>query len=199
MTHYYDDNREVAFQIKKISHVIAGRSMQFYTADSVFSKDKVDFGSHFLIEAVLQENISAERLLDIGCGYGAIGLTLAVFLENLHVTMLDINSRALRLAEENIAQYELNERVSVHHVDSYLDKDEYYDVVVTNPPIRAGKSIVFAIYKTAYQNLKLGGTLYVVIQKKQGAPSSKKYLTEIFGNCDIIAKRAGYYILKSVK
>ncbi len=199
MAHYYDDNRETAYQINQISHVIAGRSMQFYTAEAVFSKDKIDFGSHFLIETILQENNTGQHLLDIGCGYGAIGISLAVFIDKLSVTMLDINSRALQLAKQNIVQHNLNKRVFAHHIDDYQDKTEYFDVVVTNPPIRAGKKTVFEIYKKAYHNLKVNGHLYVVIQKKQGAPSSKKYLTELFGNCDIIAKRAGYYILKSEK
>ncbi len=199
MAHYYDDNRETVFNTRQINHVIAGRSMQFYTADGVFSKDKVDFGSHFLVETILQENITGQQLLDIGCGYGAIGLTLAVFLENLHVTMLDINSKALQLAKQNTAHYQLAKRVTVCHVDNYQAQDDYYDVVVTNPPIRAGKKTVFAIYQKAYQNLKSGGAFYAVIQKKQGAPSSKKYLSELFGNCIIVAKRSGYYILKSGK
>ncbi len=199
MAHYYDDNREIAYQKKQISHVIADCTMRFFTADGVFSKDKVDFGSHFLIETVLQKNITGQQLLDIGCGYGAIGVTLALFLEKLNVTMLDVNSRALLLAEQNIALYNLDKRVRAQHVDDYQDKDQYFDVVVTNPPIRAGKSTVFAIYQRAYRNLKVGGVLYVVIQKKQGAPSSRKNLTELFGNCDIVAKRAGYYILKSEK
>ncbi len=199
MAHYYEDNRETAQQIKQINHVIAGRNMQFFTAKGVFSKDKVDFGSHFLVETILKENITGQQLLDIGCGYGAIGLTLAVFLESLNVTMLDINSSALQLAKHNIAQYSLNERVSAYHVDDYQDKAEYYDIVVTNPPIRAGKKTVFDIYKKACYNLKMGGYFYVVIQKKQGAPSSKKYLSELFGNCSIVAKRSGYYILKSRK
>ncbi len=199
MAHYYDDNREIEYKINQISHVIAGRTLRFFTAEAVFSKDKVDFGSHFFIETVLQEKIIGRQLLDIGCGYGAIGVSLAVFIDDLSVTMLDVNSRAIALAEQNIAQHNLNERVFGYHIDDYQDKAQYFDTVVTNPPIRAGKKTVFDIYEKAHYNLKAGGHLYVVIQKKQGAPSSKKYLTELFGNCQVIAKRAGYYILKSRK
>ncbi len=199
MAHYYDDNTAQNFQIRQIEHVIAGRKLNFATADGVFSKDKVDFGSHFLIEYLLKQNLAAQKMLDIGCGYGAIGIALALFCDDLTVGMLDINSRALALARRNINRYQLADRVEAVHVDNYVDKLGYYDLVVSNPPIRAGKATVFAIYDKALGNLKQGGTLYVVIQKKQGAASSKKQLTQIFGNCTVVAKRAGYYLLSSVK
>ncbi len=201
MAHYYDDHLAENYQARQIEHVIGGRKLVFDSADGVFSKDKVDFGSHFLIDTVLAESIEAtgSHLLDIGCGYGVIGITLAIFNCDLTVSMIDINSRALALARQNIDRYQLTERVTVQHIDSYQDQTACYDVVVSNPPIRAGKATVFAIYQRAYNNLKQDGALYVVIQKKQGAASSKKYLIELFGNCLAIAKKSGYFILKSVK
>ena len=114
--------------------------------------------------------------------------------------MCEINSRAYDLINHNI---KLNKATNIYayHSDLFenLPNDLKFSSVVTNPPIRAGKNVVFAIYDGAYERLVEGGELWVVIQKKQGAPSSKTHLEELFGNCEIVDKDKGYYILKSVK
>ncbi len=199
MSHYYDETPSGEMQITEIRHKIASETIHFYGANGVFSKDKIDFGSHLLIEIVLENGLSDVQLLDIGCGYGAIGISLALLCERLKVDMVDVNRRAIQLAEMNIKRHQLADRAAVYHVDNAVEKAEHYDVVVTNPPIRAGKSVVFEIYQSAYRQLKAGAALYVVIQKKQGAPSSQKFLNQLFGNCTVIKKRAGYYILNSIK
>ncbi len=199
MAHYYDENDTGDYRTRQINHVIDGRSLVFKTADGVFAKDKIDFGSHFLIDVLLAEPLSSVRLFDIGCGYGAIGITLALLRDDWTVDMIDVNRRALSLALENSAYYNLTARTRVCHRSDFVEQPNGYDVVVTNPPIRAGKATVFDIYRLAQRNLKPGGALYVVIQKKQGAPSSRQYLTDLFGNCQLFKKRAGYYLLKSIK
>ncbi len=199
MAHYYDAAPSGELNINEIKHYIGDKAFAFYSANGVFSKDRIDFGSHFLVETVSDRCLEALHILDIGCGYGAIGISLALLHAQLRVDMVDVNHRAIQLTEKNIKRHQLADRGAVYHVDTFDEKAGYYDVVVTNPPIRAGKSVVFEIYKSAQRQLKAGAALYVVIQKKQGAPSSQKYLNQLFGNCTVVAKRAGYYILKSVK
>ncbi len=199
MEHYYASNSKTELNKKQIVHTIAGKTFKFSTANAVFSKDSIDFGSHFLIDTILAEGRLAGKLLDVGCGYGAIGITLAYFNENLEVTMVDVNQRALDLASENINNYNLGQRVIAKESDACDNVEDSYQYIVTNPPIRAGKQVVQKIYKQSYTRLVMGGAIYVVIQKKQGAPSSKKYLENLYGNCEIIKKKAGYYILKSIK
>ncbi len=199
MAHYYDAAPSGELNINEIKHYIGDEAIAFYSANGVFSKDRIDFGSHFLVETVSEHCGEVRHMLDIGCGYGAIGISLALLHTQLSVDMVDVNQRAIQLTEKNIKRHQLAKRGAVYHVDAFDEKAGYYDLVVTNPPIRAGKTVVFEIYQSAHRQLKAGAALYVVIQKKQGAPSSQKYLNQLFGNCTVAAKRAGYYILRSIK
>ncbi|MDE7161309.1 MAG: methyltransferase, partial [Anaeroplasmataceae bacterium] len=116
------------------------------------------------------------------------------------VHLCEINERAYQLSLKNIEE---NSADLVHphqgNLFESLNSEYRFSSVVTNPPIRAGKQVVYAIYDGAYDRLVSGGELWVVIQKKQGAPSSKEYLTNLFGNCEIIARDKGYYILKAIR
>ena len=137
-------------------------------------------------------------ILDMGAGYGPIGIVVSK-LYNKEVIMCEINERAYNLNIKNINQNNAT-LATVYHSDLFEKiTDMKFSSVITNPPIRAGKQVVYAIYDGAYERLVEGGELWVVIQKKQGAPSSKDHLTELFGNCEIVEKDKGYYILKSVK
>ncbi len=137
-------------------------------------------------------------ILDLGCGYGPIGITLAHVYEDRHIVMADVNERALNLAAQNA---QLN---NVHNV-STVQSDRFsgltgrsFAAVVTNPPIRAGKKVVHTMFEESKDMLVAAGELWVVIQKKQGAPSAKDKLLDIFGNVDVVARDKGYYILKAV-
>ncbi|MCK8061555.1 MULTISPECIES: class I SAM-dependent methyltransferase [unclassified Fusibacter] len=199
MEHYYTE-KSTTEQVKKtIRHVILDKEMCFITSNAVFSKDAVDFGSHFLIETVLEHSPSIGKTLDIGCGYGAIGVTLAVFSPDATVTMVDVNERAVNLANENASLNGVFGRAKAQVSDICEQVEGLYDTVVTNPPIRAGKNVVHAIYEQAFEHLSPGGKLFVVIQKKQGAPSSMDKMKQLFGNCEMIARKAGYHILLSIK
>jgi 16S rRNA (guanine1207-N2)-methyltransferase len=137
-------------------------------------------------------------ILDIGAGYGPIGIVVSKLYDK-DVDMCEINERAYGLILKNIDQNDAK-KAYAYNSDLYekigLKK---YSSIITNPPIRAGKSVVFDIYDGAFNHLENGGELWVVIQKKQGAPSSKAHLEELFGNCEIVTKDKGYYILKSKK
>jgi 16S rRNA (guanine1207-N2)-methyltransferase len=160
-----------------------------------FSKNAVDYGSRVLLDNFQPE--SAKTLLDVGCGYGTLGLTLAKKY-GLQATLIDVNSRALDLAKEN-AQKNNVEVSDVYLSDIYENVKESFDAIISNPPIRAGKEVVHAILSGAYEHLNIEGHLTIVIQKKQGAPSAQKKMEEVFGNCEVVAKNKGYYILRSYK
>ncbi|HBI04051.1 MAG TPA: 16S rRNA methyltransferase, partial [Paenibacillaceae bacterium] len=140
------------------------------------------------------------NVLDVGCGYGPIGLTAATLTPAGRVKMIDINERAVLLARKNLEMNHItNGEVVVSDLFSSVGEDERFDVIVTNPPIRAGKKIVHDIFVQAYQHLEKGGSLWVVIQKKQGAPSAMEKLEELFGRVEVPMKKKGYYILHAEK
>ena len=171
---------------------------KFTTDDGVFSKGFIDYGSRVMLDAFEINSINGP-ILDMGAGYGALGIVIAKAY-NKEVHMCEINERAYNLICKNIKTNNVDNAFCYHsNLYEKLDDNLKFASVVTNPPIRAGKNVVFAIYDGAYDRLLPGGELWVVIQKKQGAPSSKAHLEEVFGNCEIVCKDKGYYILKSIK
>ena len=195
--HYYSSNPTAEHDRKVWDATLRGQTFRFVSDAGVFAKGGVDFGSRTLIEAM--EIPQDAKVLDVGCGYGPIGLAAAKLAGRGHVTMIDVNARAVDLARENA---ELNQVSNVTILESDLFaalKDQKFDVVLTNPPIRAGKSIVHAIFEGAYERLESGGALWIVIQKKQGAPSAKAKLESRFAQVEGVSKDKGYRFYKAVK
>lgn len=196
--HYYTENPELAHQLEQWSFELRGKTFQFVTDSGVFSKKTVDYGSRVLIDTFQWEELPEGQILDVGCGYGPIGLTLAV-ITGRTVEMIDVNNRAVTLAKENAARNSV-ENIDIHASNIYeAVHEQKYAAIVSNPPIRAGKKVVHEILSGAHLLLEVGGTLTVVIQKKQGAPSAEKKMEEVFGNVALVRKDKGYYILRSVK
>jgi 16S rRNA (guanine1207-N2)-methyltransferase len=196
--HYYTKQPHAAHHVNEWTFELKNRVFRFATDSGVFSKGTVDFGSRVLIDTFSTENLPEGTVLDIGCGYGPIGLALA-YATNRKVEMVDINERAVHLAQQNAALNQLT-NVTIHSSNLYEEVlEKNYAAIVSNPPIRAGKKVVHAILAGAYERLLPKGTLTIVIQKKQGAPSAQKKMVEVFGNAEIVAKEKGYYVIKSVK
>lgn len=196
--HYYTENPQLDHKLDQWSFELRGKKFQFLTDSGVFSRNTVDFGSRVLIDTFEWESLPAGRLLDVGCGYGPIGLSLAA-ISGRTVEMIDVNQRAVALAQENAKRNQI-EQVDIHTSNIYETLTEKeYAAIISNPPIRAGKKVVHEILSGAHPLLAVGGTLTVVIQKKQGAPSAEKKMLEVFGNVEIVTKDKGYYILKSTK
>jgi 16S rRNA (guanine1207-N2)-methyltransferase len=196
--HYYSKNPGTGSAPKTWSATLRGIPFQFKTDAGVFSKESVDFGSRLLVDTFSEPGVPGD-LLDIGCGYGPIGLTAARLLPDRTVHMVDVNSRALALAQENADANGAGNTV-IYESDAGADvRGSGFAAVLTNPPIRAGKETVFRIYEDAFRLLAEGGELWVVIQKKQGAASTEKKLRELFGNVTAEAKNKGYLIFRSVK
>ena len=191
---YFDVNPDAEHDIHDLSVVLLGQKMNFYTDAGVFSKKMIDFGSQVLLSTLdFQEG---ESVLDVGCGYGPIGLSLAK-AQGVVVTMVDVNERALELAKKNAARNQVE--AQIFSSDVYEAVDGVFDHVISNPPIRAGKKVVHQVITGSFDHLKTGGDLTIVIQKKQGAPSAKAKMKETFGNCETVKKDKGYYILRSEK
>ena len=191
---YFEDNRDLAHDRQEIRVNLVGETLHFATDSGVFSKSQIDYGSRVLIENFAP---TGKTLLDVGSGYGVIGLTLAKKY-NLSATLVDVNARALELSAENSEKNNLSAEVLLS--DGYAAlAGRKFDNVVSNPPIRAGKEVVHHILSGAAEHLSADGLLWIVIQKKQGAPSAQKKMQEVFGNCEIVARDKGYYILRSRK
>lgn len=199
MEHYYTNNPTSKSEEKEIEYYIADKKIKFIVDNGVFSKNHVDIATNFMLNVLLDEDIKG-KVLDVGCGYGTIGITLATFFKDLEITMIDINERALNLSKKNVALNKL-ENISIIESDglSAIKEDEKFDIVVTNPPIRAGKQVIYKMYQDSYEHLKDGGVLYLVINKKHGAPSTKEYLESLFGNCEVLDKKAGFNVIKCKK
>ena len=198
MGHYFDENPEINSAIREISFHLFNKSYTYYTDNGVFSKSKIDEGSYIFLKVLIPLNLTG-RILDLGCGYGPIGLTIAQNSKEARIDLADINSRALALASKSSERLNLNKRVTILHSDIYEKIEGPYDSIVVNPPIRAGKVVTYSMYSGAYQRLIDGGSLYIVIRKKQGAESAFKYLETVFENVSVLHKEKGYWIIKATK
>lgn len=198
MSHYFQDDPRLVSNIKEISFEINGLKMQLFTDNGVFSKKHVDEGSIIFLKVLLPLDLG-ENILDLGCGYGALGLTLAVAKPQCKVTLADINPRAMALCQRNATRLNLSQRVTILQSDIFDNIEGPYDSIVVNPPIRAGKSVTYRMYAEAKQYLIDGGSLYIVIRKAQGALSAARYIEEIFGNVTLLERDKGYYIYRATK
>ena len=197
MSHYYSrEQNDIESNPSYFNFNFKGLELKFKTDNGVFSKDYIDYGSFAMLKAFIPNDIDLP-ILDMGSGYGPIGITVSRLFGKL-VYMCEINERAYNLSLENINANKAN--CKAFNSDLYEKVEGLkFSSIITNPPIRAGKDIVFKIYDEAFKHLVAGGELWVVIQKKQGAPSSKEHIEKLFGNCEIVNRDKGYYILKAIK
>ncbi len=191
---YYAENPDSAHDIHELKVTLLGQSFTFLTDSGVFSKKMVDYGSQVLLNTLDFEK--GKTLLDLGCGYGPLGISLAK-VQGVKPTMVDINNRAIDLAKRNAQKNGVE--ADIFQSNIYEKVNGTFDYIISNPPIRAGKQVVHTIISESINYLKVGGNLTIVIQKKQGAPSAKAKMEEVFGNVEILKRDKGYYILRSEK
>lgn len=170
-----------------------GYGLNFMTDAGVFSKGELDQGTRLLLDALpaLEGDV-----LDLGCGWGAIGVSLAKANPGCHVVMADVNHRALGLSRDNLARNGVTAEVVESDGMAAL-KNRRFDAVVTNPPIRAGKQVIYQMFADSAACLSPGGVLYLVIRKQQGAESCMKYLKTLFAQVEKISKSSGFWVLKA--
>lgn len=191
---YFAENPDAEHDIHELKVQLLGQKITFLTDAGVFSKKMIDYGSQALLKCL--DFHKQESVLDVGCGYGTLGLTL-VKAKEVEATLVDINQRALDLARQNAERNQV--LATIFQSNLYQNVEGRFHHIISNPPIRAGKQVVHEVITGSYTHLLDGGDLTIVIQKKQGAPSAKAKMEEVFGNCEILKKDKGYYILRSRK
>lgn len=170
-----------------------GYGLSFMTDAGVFSKGELDQGTRLLLDALPALSGS---VLDLGCGWGAIGVSLAKANPSCHVVMADVNRRALGLSRDNLTRNGVQAEVIESDGMAAL-MDRRFDTVVTNPPIRAGKQVIYQMFADSAACLNPDGALYLVIRKQQGAESCMKYLKTLFAQVEKISKSSGFWVLKA--
>lgn len=192
--HYYSEKQTSKLRIKKINTNLRGNNLKFYTASGVFSISKIDKGTKLLIEKCI---IKPDwGILDLGCGYGAIGISIAKVFPSTSILMIDINKRALKLAKNNIKLNNIT-NIEVRKSNLYNNIKERFNTIITNPPQTAGKEICFEIIEKAKSHLKKDGLLQLVARHNKGGKELEKKMEEVFGNVKDIAKKGGYRVYVS--
>ena len=204
MGFYYDSDPQTQSDRRIINYRQYGINFEFITDTDVFSKTQVDFGTDLMISSVIRDVKEREAkvwsVLDLGCGYGVVGIVMKKVFKGAEVTLVDRNRRAIGLALENAKNNGVPLKACLESdCLSAISEDERFDLILTNPPVRAGKETVFSFYEQSYEHLNEGGSIYVVLQRKQGAPSTEKKLKELFGNCETTDIKAGYRVMRSIK
>ena len=193
MSHYFT-NDYVKSEEKSINVIINDIKLKFIVDNGVFSKTGLDFGTRTLLENINLNEVKGD-VLDFGCGYGPIGIYLKK-ITNANIDMIDINERALKLANKNATLN--NVKVNIFKSNIYENINKKYNIIVTNPPIRVGKKVLYEILFKAKQYLKDNGQLWLVINKNSGAKSLTKDLEKDY-DVIIVTKNKGFYIICAKK
>lgn len=191
--HYYTKNPTSGHDEREFSVEILGLHLKFQTDAGVFSKDGIDRGTRALVEAMPP---LSGRALDLGCGWGAAGIPLALKNPGCMFVLTDINERAAELALRN-AQRNGAGNVTVVTGDAFETVEGAFSWILSNPPIRAGKRAIYDMFGGARDRLLPGGALYVVIRKQQGAPSALNFLREAFGNAEVVDRTGGFWVIRA--
>ncbi len=191
MNQYFENNKNLKSDINKINAKVKDTSFVFYTDNGVFNKKGLDYGTRLLLENIDLKNKNS--FLDVGCGCGPIGIYISK-KTNMKVDMIDINDRALHLCKMSIKENNLS-NINVFKSDVYENVNDKYDMIITNPPIHAGKMKVYDIIEEAKEHLTKNGELWIVIRKDQGAKSLIKDFSEIY-DFEIVTKDKGFYIIR---
>lgn len=188
----YFTNENLPSNVKSTFCVVKGHKFTFLTDNGVFSKDGLDFGSRLLLESIPLDEVGA-KVLDMGCGYGTIGIIINK-LTNHDIDMVDVNLRAMHLARRNAKENGCS-NINIFESNCYQNITSKYNTIITNPPIRAGKKIVYEILMNAKKYLEQDGNLFLVIRKEQGAKSIISDLEKEY-NVEILEKKKGFFVLK---
>lgn len=193
--HYYSQSPSSAHDEATFQIPCAGRMLTFTSDAGVFSKGHLDKGTALLLKT-LPEDFSG-RALDLGCGWGAVGVCMAARWPSARIVMTDINERAATLSRQNLAANGL--KADVLQGDGLAHLDGTFDLIATNPPIRAGKAVIYDLFAQSIARLTSGGALYVVIRKQQGADSARKYLQTLLQDVQTVERGSGFHVIRGAK
>ena len=195
MSHYFENDVNLKSNKRQLKLYINDNVLSFVSDSGVFSNTQIDYGSFTFLKTLLElENVNSN--LDVGCGYGVLGITLKYFGKCQNVTMVDINPKAVSLCQENINYYSLD-NISCFISDGFNEVNSSYDQIVINPPIRAGKAVIYKMFEDSVKHLNENGSLYIVIKKNLGANSAITKLSELFKKVEVLKKDKGYFIIKA--
>ena len=192
--HYYTVNPNSAHDVRRVKFTVLDNELMFDTDAGVFSRDGLDEGSRILMNALPDLH---GRVLDLGCGWGAVGVSIKKKWPEIDLVMTDVNQRAADLSRQNLALNGVS--AEVLQGDGFENVAGMFDFVITNPPIRSGKQAIYGMFADARDHLCDGGRLYIVIRKQQGAPSALKYLREIYSEAEVVDREAGFWVIESIK
>ena len=188
--HYYTSAPESESKPFEFEAECLEQKLVFVCDSGVFSKGEIDEGTRILLEALPPLK---GRVLDLGCGWGPVGITLGKLYHDLSVLMSDVNQRAVDLAKTNIKKNGL-QNVEAVASDGFDMLEGTFDCIITNPPIRAGKQTIYRLFDDAIKHLNPGGSLFIVIRRQQGAESALKHL----GECAwVIEKKKGFWVIEA--
>ena len=193
LEHYFTNNDNLKSEIKKLSYSWDNYAFSFLSDNGVFSKMKIDYDSLFLLETYLKNKKEEppHNFLDVGCGYGYIGIVLSKVF-NIKGTMIDVNKRAVHLTKRNIDLNKVDCEAIVS--DTYENVKNKYDLIITNPPIRAGKRVLLDILRGAINYLNEDGECWFVMRVDHGVKTMIKNLEDIY-NCEVVDKSKGFYVV----
>ncbi len=195
MTHYFDKEQTAPLREEIIKVHLFNKEFQYLSASGLFSREHVDNATKLLIEKC--ELSSGQKVLDLGCGWGAVALLIGERVSGLEITASDVNARAASYTRKNAKKYKLPIKVKASNLFEKLDDD--YDVILTNPPYVAGRETCFAFIEGSFTHLKKGGNLQLVARHSKGGKVLEGHMQELFGNVTTVAKGSGFRIYKSVK
>ena len=190
--HYYAKNPAAAHDERRVIFEVLGLKIECTTDSGVFSREGLDMGTRILLEALPE---IAGRVLDLGCGWGPVGVVLGKKYPEAELVLTDVNERAAELARRNLRANGV-QKARVVCGDGFEAVEGAFDLIALNPPIRAGKAAIYELFANAAERLNAGGALYIVIRKQQGAESAQKYLKTLYGEVERVARDKGYWVLR---
>lgn len=193
MSHYFINDENMESNVVTINYVFNDIEMTFKTDNGLFSKEHVDYASNILMHEIPELN---GKVLDLGCGYGPIGITMSKAYD-VDVTMVDVNPKAVNFSKINCEINGVNGEVI--ESDGFANVSGVFDAIILNPPIHAGKKVIYQMYEDAYDHLVDGGRFYIVIQKKHGAKTTMEKLDQVFTRVVTLYKTKGFFVLECVR
>ena len=197
MTHYFQNDPTLKSERRLITFTVLGAAFQLVSDAGVFSKDELDEGTRILLESCI--SLPWQGVVgDIGCAIGTVGLVLATHSPQSRVYLADVNERAIELAKENAERMNLvNVQIAVQ--DGISTWPHGFDSMWLNPPIRAGKAVIYRLYREAYDHLRVGGSLFIVIRKDHGSESTYKELSRYFSSVRRLNREKGYHVYQAMR
>lgn len=194
MSHYFTYDPDLKPCLRTILFQVKDKTISLISDSGVFSNKEVDKGSLIFVNTLVDKNLNG-KVLDLGCGYGTIGISLSIIYKDIvEITYSDINPKCIELTSRNLSQYDLNGTCTLS--DGYENICESFDFILFNPPISVGKEKIFKIYSETISHLNKNGRFYLVIRKDKGALSHMKYLSTLFSNVEVINKEKGYFVIE---